>query len=67
MVCEIFFCPKFSDIPEKSRQRTKTDSKAIVKRYALKANPTRETKISGNIDFKRLTKIQKNNYIDMFP
>ena len=38
MVCKIFFCSKFPDIPEKSRRVNKTNSKAIAKRSALQAN-----------------------------
>ena len=39
MVCELIFCSKLPDIPEKSQRGKKTNSKAIVKLYSLQASP----------------------------
>ena len=38
MVCKIFFCSEFADVPEKSWRGKKTNRKEIAKRYALEAN-----------------------------
>ena len=45
MVCKLFFCSEFPDIPQKSRRGKKTGSKTIAKRYALQANAIKMKKL----------------------
>ena len=45
MVCKLFFCSEFPDIPQKSLRGKKTGSKTIAKRYALQANAMKMKKL----------------------
>ena len=54
MVCEIFFCSEFSNIPDKAGRKTRIRKRrrtqAIAKRYAFHANTTitkRRTQANG--------------------